>query len=142
VPEPMAEAVSETGQELSGQVAFVTGGATGIGQAIARRLATRGAHVAIFNRNRERAQAAVADIERAGHRARAFEADVANTESVEKAFASALEALGRVDVLVNNAGITRDGLLLRMTDAQWEEVLSTNLMGAFRCCRTVAGGQI
>jgi 3-oxoacyl-[acyl-carrier protein] reductase len=133
----MAEAVSETGQELSGQVAFVTGGATGIGLAIARRLAARGAQVAIFNRNRERAQAAVADIERAGHRARAFEADVANTESVEKAFASALEALGRVDVLVNNAGITRDGLLLRMTDAQWEEVLSTNL-GAFRCCRTVA----
>jgi 3-oxoacyl-[acyl-carrier protein] reductase len=138
VPEPMAEAVSETGQELAGQVAFVTGGATGIGHAIARRLAARGAQVAIFNRNRERAQAAVAGIERAGHRASAFEADVANTESVEKAFASALEALGRVDVLVNNAGITRDGLLLRMTDAQWEEVLSTNLMGAFRCCRTVA----
>jgi 3-oxoacyl-[acyl-carrier protein] reductase len=124
--------------ELVGQVAFVTGGATGIGLGIAGALAARGATVAIFNRNQERARSAVATIKDAGGRAEAFEADVGDTESVERGFEQALAKLGRVDILVNNAGITRDGLILRMTDAQWDEVLSTNLGGAFRCCRTVA----
>jgi len=77
-------------------------------------------------------------VETEGGLARAFEADVASTESVERAFEAALGAMGRVDVLVNNAGVTRDGLLVRMTDAQWDEVLDTNLQGAFRCCRAVA----
>ena len=124
--------------ELATQVAFVTGGATGIGLAIAQALATRGATVAIFNRNQERAQAAVAAINATGGKAQAFEADVANTASVERGFEQALAGLGRVDILVNNAGVTRDGLILRMSDAQWDEVLGTNLQGAFRCCRTVA----
>ncbi len=130
--------------ELAGQVAFVTGGATGIGLAIARGLAARGASVAIFNRNPERAQSAVESITAdhatrgAGGKAAAYAADVSNTASVEAGFEQALGALGRVDVLVNNAGITRDGLLLRMSDAQWDEVLDTNLQGAFRCCRIVA----
>jgi 3-oxoacyl-[acyl-carrier protein] reductase len=126
------------GADLAGQVAFVTGGATGIGLAIARALGERGATVAIFNRNQERAAAAVESLQSAGCQARAFTADVASTESVERAFQQALEGLGRVDVLVNNAGLTRDGLLVRMTDQQWEEVINTNLDGAFRCCRAVA----
>ena len=129
---------ADTAPELAGRVAFVTGGATGIGLAIARTLAARGAAVAIFNRNRDRAQAAVDGIGVAGGKAFAYEADVSKTESVEHGFDQALQALGRIDVLVNNAGVTRDGLLLRMTDAQWDEVLSTNLQGAFRCCRAVA----
>jgi len=127
-----------TPAELAGQVAFVTGGATGIGLAIAKALAVRGATVAIFNRNRDRATAAVEAIAGAGGRAQAFEADVADAASIDRGFDAALAALGRVDALVNNAGITRDGLLLRMTDAQWDEVLATNLTGAFRCCRAVA----
>ena len=135
---PIAQAAADVTPDLAGQVAFVTGGATGIGLAISRALARRGASVAIFNRNRERAQAAVATLESAGLSARAFEADVASTESVDRAFEAALAGPGRVDVLVNNAGVTRDGLLLRMSDAQWDEVLSTNLQGAFRCCRAVA----
>ena len=130
--------VTAAAAELAGQVAFVTGGATGIGLAIARGLAARGATVAIFNRNRARAQSAVEGITALGGRANAYAADVANTASVETGFEQALAALGRVDILVNNAGITRDGLLLRMTDAQWDEVLTTNLQGAFRCCRVVA----
>ena len=134
----MTKAAGDPGAELAGQVAFVTGGATGIGLAIARALARRGAAVAIFNRNRERAQSAVSTLETGGGLARAFEADVANTESVERAFEAAIAAMGRVDVLVNNAGVTRDALLLRMTDAQWDEVVDTNLQGAFRCCRAVA----
>ena len=129
---------AEAASELAGQVAFVTGGATGIGLAIVRALTARGATVAIFNRNQERAQAAVSTIAAAGGRADAFEADVARTDSVERGFEQALSKLGRVDILVNNAGVTRDGLILRMSDAQWDEVLSTNLQGAFRCCRVVA----
>jgi len=125
-------------RELDGQVAFVTGGATGIGLAIAATLAARGAQVAIFNRDAGRAAAAVAGIAAQGGRARAFPADIGDTASVEAAFEAALAELGRVDVLVNNAGVTKDGVFLRMTDAQWDAVLDTNLAGAFRCCRAVA----
>jgi 3-oxoacyl-[acyl-carrier protein] reductase len=130
--------VSAPPRELDGQVAFVTGGASGIGLAVATALGRRGAQVAIFNRNAERAEAALAELRASGLEGRAFSADIAKTESVETAFAAALAAFGRVDVLVNNAGLTRDGLFLRMTDAQWDEVLDTNLKGAFRCCRAVA----
>lgn len=135
-----AQAMSESAvaRDLDGQVAFVTGGATGIGLAVARRLAAAGATVAIFNRNQERAEAAVKAIRDSGGSAQAFAADIAHTESVDAAFAAALAQLQRVDVLVNNAGLTRDGLFMRMSDAQWAEVLDTNLGGAFRCCRAVA----
>ena len=124
--------------ELAGQVGFVTGGATGIGFAVVRALAARGAAVAFFNRNRERAEAAAAELAAQGFTCQAFEADVSKSASVEPAFAAALERFGRVDVLVNNAGLTRDGVFMRMSDEQWDEVLDTNLAGAFRCCRAVA----
>jgi 3-oxoacyl-[acyl-carrier protein] reductase len=135
VIQPEGSATTAAAPELAGQVAFVTGGATGIGLAAARALSARGAAVAIFARNRERAERAAAGLDGT---ARAFETDVANTESVDRALGAALEALGRVDILVNNAGVTRDGLAMRMSDAQWDEVLATNLQGAFRCCRAVA----
>lgn len=124
--------------ELKGQVAFVTGGATGIGLAVSRALARRGATVALFNRNQEKAEAAVQGLAAEGHTARAFAADISKSESVDAAFEQALGALQRVDILVNNAGLTRDGLFVRMSDEQWAEVLNTNLAGAFRCCRAVA----
>jgi len=129
-------------RDLQGQVAFVTGGATGIGLAVSRRLAAAGATVALFNRNQERAQAAVAGIREAGGDAHAFAADIASTESVDAAFAAATAQLQRVDVLVNNAGLTRDGLFVRMSDEQWSEVLDTNLGGALRCSRAVARGMM
>jgi len=116
----------------------VTGGATGIGLATARALAARGATVAIFNRNQERAQAAVTGLCAAGAAAHAYATDIADPASVETAFGTALEQLQRVDILVNNSGITRDGLFMRMSDAQWQEVIDTNLGGAFRCARAVA----
>jgi 3-oxoacyl-[acyl-carrier protein] reductase len=127
-----------TARELEGQVAFVTGGATGIGLAIVHALAGRGATVAIFNRNVERGQAAVDAVRGARGEAHAFAADIADSASVDAAFGAALERLGRVDVLVNNAGLTRDGIFMRMSDEQWSTVLDTNLMGAFRCSRAVA----
>jgi 3-oxoacyl-[acyl-carrier protein] reductase len=137
-PQATANAATTGGRELAGQVAFVTGGATGIGLATARALAARGATVAIFNRNQDRARQAVADLRAAGAAAHAFATDVADPSSVETSFAAALEQLARVDILVNNSGITRDGLFMRMSDEQWQQVVDTNLGGAFRCCRAVA----
>jgi 3-oxoacyl-[acyl-carrier protein] reductase len=129
-------------RELAGQVAFVTGGATGIGLAVTRALVRRGARVAIFARNLERARAAIASgsaTSASGAPAPvAFAADVSSSASVDEAFRAAIESLGRVDMLVNNAGLTRDGVFMRMSDEQWDEVLDTNLKGAFHCARAVA----
>jgi len=137
VNQPAASPALERTTELAGQVAFVTGGARGIGLAVSQLLAQRGATIAIFNRNAEVAERAVSGMRDLGATAHAFAADIASTPSVDQAFAAALEQLGRVDILVNNAGITRDGLLMRMDDAQWEDVIATNLNGAFRCIRAV-----
>lgn len=136
--EVQASPETPVARDLAGQVAFVTGGATGIGFAVAKRLAAAGATVAIFNRNAARAEAAVAEIRGAGGDAHAFTADIASAESVEAALGAAQSQLQRVDVLVNNAGLTRDGLFVRMSDEQWQQVVDTNLGGAFRCCRAVA----
>jgi 3-oxoacyl-[acyl-carrier protein] reductase len=125
-------------RELEGQAAFVTGGATGIGLAVSRLLAARGAAVAMFARNAARAEEAAAGIRASGGVAHAFAADITQSSAVDAAFGQALERLQRVDILVNNAGLTRDGLFVRMTDAQWDEVIDTNLSGAFRCSRAVA----
>jgi len=133
-----AEASAAVSRELEGQAAFVTGGATGIGLAVSRALAARGAAVAIFARNEARAEEASAAIRAAGGKAQALAADITDSTSVDAAFGKALEQLGRVDILVNNAGLTRDGLFVRMSDEQWDQVLDTNLAGAFRCSRAVA----
>ena len=123
---------------LQGQVAVVTGGATGIGRAIADALADAGADVAILARNLERAQAASAEIVARGKKAQAFACDIADETQVNAAFDAVLKGMGRLDILVNNSGVTKDGLVLRMSDAQWNEVLDTNLKGTFHCCRAAA----
>ncbi len=122
-------------RDMEGQVAFVTGGAAGIGLAIAQALAARGASLAIFDRDGERVEQTAEALRGAGHPTRAWAADVSQSAAVEEAFGKALEGLGRVDVLVNNAGITRDGAFMRMSDEQWDQVLDINLKGAFLCCR-------
>jgi 3-oxoacyl-[acyl-carrier protein] reductase len=124
--------------ELEGQVAIVTGGATGIGRAIVDALARDGAYVAVVARNLERAEAACAEVRAQGGRAEAFVADIADEAQVGAAFDAVLKGMSRLDILVNNSGVTRDGLLLRMTDLQWNEVLDTNLKGTFHCCRAAA----
>lgn len=123
---------------MTDRVALVTGGSRGIGRAIALRLAADGCAVAVNYASREDAAAAVVDeIVAAGGTAAAFRADVADADDVATLVAGVEDALGPVSVLVNNAGITDDGLLLRMDLAQWQRVIDTNLTSAFVCTKAV-----
>ncbi len=124
---------------LDGRVALVTGASRGIGRAIAIRLAAEGAKVAInFAGNTEKAEAVKAEIEAAGGEALLVQANVADAAAVEEMVAKVVEAFGGIDVLVNNAGITRDGLLVRMKDEDFDAVLDTNLKGVFYCTKVVS----
>jgi 3-oxoacyl-[acyl-carrier protein] reductase len=120
---------------LTGRVAVVTGGSRGIGRAIAVTLARRGADVAICYR--ERADAAAA-IRSHGVRTLAAQCDLRDESSVTEFFARVARHLGPVDILVNNAGIVRDSLFIFMEPFQWDDVVNTNLGGAFRCIRAAA----
>ena len=118
------------------RVAFVTGGSRGIGRATAVALAEAGHRVAIcFSADKDGAEETLTAIRAAGSEGLAVQADVASVESVDAAFAEIEGALGPVQLLVNNAGITRDGLLMRMSDEHWGDVIQTNLTGAFHTIR-------
>jgi 3-oxoacyl-[acyl-carrier protein] reductase len=119
--------------ELDGKVSLVTGASRGIGRAIARELARRGAFVYLGARDGARLAEVVGEIEGAGGRAAALGLEVSERASVDAAFDAILKAQGRLDHLVNNAGITRDNLLLRMKAEEWDRVLAVNLTGAFHC---------
>ena len=120
-----------------GRVAFVTGASGGIGRAVALALAGSGHRVAAgYGANAEAAEQLVKEIDAAGGpAAMAVQIDVASTDSVDAAFAAVEEQLGAVEVLVNNAGVTRDGLVMRMSDDQWGDVVRTTLDGAFHTIR-------
>jgi 3-oxoacyl-[acyl-carrier protein] reductase len=117
--------------ESAGRIALVTGASQGIGRACALALAKAGATVALAARNTAKLAEVQAEIEAAGGAAAAFAMDVANEESIKAGAAAVLERFGKVEILVNNAGITRDDLMLRMKRADWDDVLTTNLTGAF-----------
>lgn len=123
--------------DISGQVALVTGASRGIGRAIAVALAGSGAKVACVARNADKLKETVDTITSAGGTAGAFECDVCNAGSIEQVVSAILEKWEKLHVLVNNAGVTRDTLLARMTDEQWDDVLNTNLRGAFLFTRAV-----
>jgi 3-oxoacyl-[acyl-carrier protein] reductase len=125
--------------DLTGKVAFVTGSTRGIGLAIARAMHDAGAKLAIVGRDAERARAVAAEL---GERTTGVGCDVAVAEQVEAALAAAESALGPIDVLVNNAGLTRDNILLRLTEADWDAVLDANLKGAFHTTRAVIKGMM
>jgi 3-oxoacyl-[acyl-carrier protein] reductase len=124
---------------LSGQVALVTGASRGIGAAIAKELANAGATVVVnYASSPAAAEAVVGEISAAGGKAWAHQANVADEEQVESLIKAVLEKEGRLDVLVNNAGITRDGLLMRMKSGDWQSVIDLNLTGVFLCTRAVS----
>ncbi len=124
---------------LDGKIAVVTGGSRGIGKAICLRLAGMGATVVVNYVSRpDAAEATVASIKEAGGNAAACQFDVADAEQVQAAFKKIVADFGRVDILVNNAGITRDGLIAMMKEQAWDEVIDTNLKGAFNCIKAVS----
>ncbi len=122
---------------LNGHVGIVTGAARGIGQADAVRLAEEGVAVAVFDLNADACRDTVDTIRRQGGKAMALACDVTDTESVNEAVGQVAEQWGPVTVLVNNAGITRDNLIFRMTDDEWSSVLNSHLTGSFNCTRAV-----
>ncbi len=128
--------------DLDGRVALVTGASQGIGKACAVALAEAGAQVALGSRNLEKLQCVVKEIEGLGRRALALSLDVSNPESVKAAVARTLEVWEKIEILVNNAGIVRDNLVLRLKPDDWEAVLRTNLNGAYYCIRAVLPGMV
>lgn len=126
--------------ELEGRTAIVTGASRGIGLAIARELADAGSAVAVVARDEERARDAAEGLRGGG--GRGFACDVSDLDACARLAASVEEELGPVHILVNNAGITRDNLLVRLRREDWDEVLATNLGGAFNMMRTVARGMM
>ncbi|MBD0343605.1 MAG: 3-oxoacyl-[acyl-carrier-protein] reductase [Coleofasciculus sp. Co-bin14] len=133
------EASQTSSQHLSNRVAIVTGASRGIGRAIALALAAEGAKVAVnYASSSAAADEVVKAITEAGGSAIALQADVSKLEQVDTLVNQTLEKFGRVDVLVNNAGITRDTLLLRMKPEDWQAVIDLNLTGVFLCTRAVS----
>ena len=123
---------------LKGKVAIVTGAARGIGAEIAKKLASCGADVAVCDLKAEWCEETVKAIEALGVRALGIGVNVAVTAEVDACVKEVIEKLGRVDIMVNNAGITKDGLLMRMSDEDWDAVLNVNLKGTFLFTRAVA----
>lgn len=125
--------------ELAGQAALVTGGSRGLGRAIALALAAGGADVAInYARNASAAEQVKSEVEQLGRRCLLVQADVGDGSQVEAMFAAVTEAFGRLDILINNAGITRDALLIRMKEDDWDAVLTTNLKSIYNCTKMAA----
>jgi len=123
--------------DLKGKVSIVTGGAQGIGKAISESLAALGGAVIVSDMNLEGARETVAELSGKGYQATALQVDVSNAQSVKAMINETISEYGRIDILINNAGITRDALLLRMKDADWDAVLSVNLKGVFNCMKAV-----
>ena len=124
--------------DLGGQVALVTGASQGLGRAIAEALAASGATVALVARSADKLAEVAGAITAAGGKAEVFPCDVMKAESIQQTVDAVVEKLGRLDILVNNAGVTRDTLLPRMSDDEWDTVLTTNLRGPFLFMRAAS----
>ena len=120
---------------LKDKIALVTGAAQGIGKAIALRLANSGADLAVLDMNLEKAEETAKEIEKLGRRAIALKANVASLQEAETIMDETVARLGAIHILVNNAGITRDALILRMKEEEWDAVIDVNLKGTFNCTK-------
>jgi 3-oxoacyl-[acyl-carrier protein] reductase len=127
---------------LQGRIALVTGASQGIGRACALELAKAGCTVALVARNENKLAETASEIEAAGGQAAVFALDVASEDSIKTGAKAILERFGKVEVLVNNAGITRDGLVLRMKRPDWDDVIGTNLTGAFLLTQSLLGAMM
>ena len=127
---------------LQGKTALITGGAQGIGKAIAQRLAQEGAKVAIADVNFDLAQSVAAELEKGGMLAAAFQADVSSCSQAEHLVGNVMDRFSALDILVNNAGITRDALLIRASEEDWDLVMKVNLKGAFNLTKSAAKAMI
>ena len=127
---------------MKNRVAFITGASQGTGRACAHLLAEHGARVIAAARQQEKLEQLVAEIRAAGGQAAAVVMDVSSAESIAAAFRQAEEVFGKVEILVNNAGITRDGLAMRMKRESWDAVLATNLTGSFLCIQQALPGMV
>ena len=121
-------------KRLEGKVAVITGAGRGIGAAIARRFAAEGASL-VLNSLSDSAARVAEEITAAGGKALAVQGDVSKADDVAKVIDAAVSTFGRLDILINNAGITRDGLLMRMSEEDWDAVMDTNLKSVYLCCR-------
>ena len=129
-------------QRFQGQVALITGGGQGIGEATVKRLSGEGARVVVADLNGEAARAVAEQVGVVGGEALGLTCDVQEEASVEGLVAAGLERFGQIDMLVSNAGITRDNLLHKMTLAEWDQVIQVHTRGAFLCARAVARGMV
>jgi 3-oxoacyl-[acyl-carrier protein] reductase len=138
-----AEGAAGVRIDLTGRVALVTGSTRGIGRAIATALAQAGARVAVTGRDLDKAAAAAREIAAAtGAEVRGFAADVADVAQAAALVEEVERAFGQLDVLVNNAGLTRDNLMMRLKDDDWDAVINANLRGAFATCRAASRGMM
>ncbi|MDR6124213.1 3-oxoacyl-[acyl-carrier protein] reductase [Bacillus sp. SLBN-46] len=123
---------------LTGKAALVTGASRGIGREIALELARQGANVAVnFSGSEAKANEVVDEIKALGRDAVAIKCDVSNTQEVTEMVKASIDRFGKLDILINNAGITRDNLLMRMKEEEWDDVINTNLKGVFLCTKAV-----
>ncbi len=121
--------------DVSGKVAIVTGGAQGIGKSIGCLLAKNGADIVIADINAAQAQATAREIESFGRKALSIEADISQLTEADKVVKATTDAFGKIDILINNAGITRDNLFLKMKEEEWDAVIAINLKSVFNCSK-------
>ncbi|MFQ3609685.1 MAG: 3-oxoacyl-ACP reductase FabG [Chloroherpetonaceae bacterium] len=129
-------------RRLENKVAVITGGAQGIGKATAEKFASEGAWLAIWDMNEEKGRALVSELEKKNVRALFQSVNVAKIESVELATKETLAQFGKIDILINNAGITKDASFLKMTPEQWQQVIDVNLTGVFNCTKAIAPSMV
>ena len=122
---------------LNNKIAVVTGASQGIGKIIALELAKSGAHVACISRNKKAIESIVDEITINGGQASSFPCDISDSDTLSEIITEIIKENSRIDILVNNAGITKDSLLIRMSIEQWDDVINTNLKGAFHCTKAV-----